>query len=368
MCRLPVSLAKLGISTASRQLSEVRHVPALPVLRLMTTVNPECWACRLCVLAVGSAFSPPALRSRRRLCVLAAGSAFSPPALRSRRRLCVLAAGSAFSPPALRSRRRLCVFAADSAFSPPALRSRRRLCVLAAGSAFSPHSPALRLLAGSAAPRRLCGSSPALRLLASSCGSSPALRLLAGSAAPRRLCGSSPALRLLAGSAAPRRLCSSSPALRLLAGSGVFRLRCCSTCTFRLRCCYLARAVPAAGARSPRRAALALLPLVPRTHTWPSLALAGRFPAVLSFCLLRVAPAALSFCSALALRRAPRLPASKNTLASAHDRRTNDATCGPQAWLTGSLHEGGIRSVRSPPRRAPLLATPIAKPLQCGRP
>ena len=50
------------------------------------------------------------------------------------------------------------------------------------------------------------------------------------------------------------------------------------------------------------------------------------------------------------------------------DRRTNDATCGPQAWLTGRLHGGGIRSVRSPLRRAPLLATPIATPLQCGRP
>ena len=47
---------------------------------------------------------------------------------------------------------------------------------------------------------------------------------------------------------------------------------------------------------------------------------------------------------------------------------TNDATCGPPAWLTGTLHEGGIRSVRSPPRRAPLLATPIATPLQGGRP
>ena len=77
----------------------------------------------------------------------------------------------------------------------------------------------------------------------------------------------------------------------------------------------------------------------------------------------------LSAC--FALRRAPRPPARKNALASAHtdDRRTDDATCGPQAWLTGTLHEGGIiRSVRSPPRRAPLLATPIAKPLQCGRP
>ena len=51
------------------------------------------------------------------------------------------------------------------------------------------------------------------------------------------------------------------------------------------------------------------------------------------------------------------------------DRRTNDATCGPQAWLTGGrLHGGGIRSVRSPLRRFPLLATPIATPLQCGRP
>ena len=50
------------------------------------------------------------------------------------------------------------------------------------------------------------------------------------------------------------------------------------------------------------------------------------------------------------------------------DRRTNDATCGPQAWLTGRLHDGGTRSVRSPLRRAPLLATPIATPLQCGRP
>ena len=39
-----------------------------------------------------------------------------------------------------------------------------------------------------------------------------------------------------------------------------------------------------------------------------------------------------------------------------------------QAWLTGSLHEGGIRSARSPLRRAPLLATPIAMPLQFGRP
>ena len=51
-------------------------------------------------------------------------------------------------------------------------------------------------------------------------------------------------------------------------------------------------------------------------------------------------PFFLSAC--FALRRTPRPPARKNTLASAHTdgRRTNDATCGPQAWLTGSLHWG----------------------------
>ena len=142
-------------------------------------------------------------------------------------------------------------------------------------------SPTLRLLAGSTAPRRLCGSSPALRLLAGSaaprrlCGSSPALRLLAGSAAPRRLCGSSPALRLLAGSAAPRRLCGSSPALRLLAGSAaprrLWRLSLALLFYVRLSLALLLprAAVPGAGARPPRRAALALLPLVPRTRTTP---------------------------------------------------------------------------------------------------
>ena len=54
--------------------------------------------------------------------------------------------------------------------------------------------------------------------------------------------------------------------------------------------------------------------------------------------------------------------------ARTHDRRTNDATCGPQGWLTKRLHDGRIRSVRSPLRRPLLLATPIATPLQCGRP
>ena len=53
----------------------------------------------------------------------------------------------------------------------------------------------------------------------------------------------------------------------------------------------------------------------------------------------------------------------------AHGRSTtNDATCGPPAWLTRTLQDRELRSVRSPLRRAPLLATPIATPLQCGRP
>ena len=98
----------------------------------------------------------------------------------------------------------------------------------------------------------------------------------------------------------------------------------------------------------------------------PTLFLAGR-----SFFLFASRCVGCSFfLLAFALCRVPRLPATKNPLARAHtnDRRTDDATCGPQAWLTGRLHGGGTRSVRSPPRRAPLLATPIAKPLQCGRP
>ena len=54
----------------------------------------------------------------------------------------------------------------------------------------------------------------------------------------------------------------------------------------------------------------------------------------------------------------------------AHGRcpATNDTTCGPPEWLTGKLQDEGTRSVRSPPRRPPLLATPIATPLQGGRP
>ena len=100
------------------------------------------------------------------------------------------------------------------------------------------------------------------------------------------------------------------------------------------------------------------------------------WPAILSFYLYRIAPRAAPLArTRFLLARAPRRPTNercdvRSFFASPRtdDRRTNDATCGPQAWLTGTLHEGGIRSVRSPPRRAPLLATPIAKPLQCDRP
>ena len=55
-----------------------------------------------------------------------------------------------------------------------------------------------------------------------------------------------------------------------------------------------------------------------------------------------------------------------HTCTRKNDRRRT-ATCGPPAWLTGPLHDGGIRSARSPKRWAPLLATPIATPLQGGR-
>ena len=198
--------------------------------------------------------------------------------------------------------------------------------------------------------------------------------------APRRLRGSSPALRLLAGSAAPRRLCGSSPALQLLAGSAapcrLWRLSLALLFYMHLSLALLLprsrRASRWSSLPAPRRARA---PAASTPHAHVAVARFGRPFSGRSFFLLASRCAGRSFfllasLLALALRRAPRLPANKNTLASAHtdDRRTNDATCGPQAWLTGSLHEGGIRSVRSPPRRAPLLATPIAKPLQCGRP
>ena len=73
------------------------------------------------------------------------------------------------------------------------------------------------------------------------------------------------------------------------------------------------------------------LPAVVSSLTWrPSFLLQGSHPFL-------GRPFFLSTC--IALRRAPRRPHAR-TLASPRtdDRRTNGATCGPQAWLTGRLH------------------------------
>ena len=65
--------------------------------------------------------------------------------------------------------------------------------------------------------------------------------------------------------------------------------------------------------------------------------------------------------------RAPRTHAPART--RAHERpTTNDATCGPPAWLTGRLHEGGIRSVRSP-LGGPLSSRPLSpRPCKAAAP
>ena len=83
----------------------------------------------------------------------------------------------------------------------------------------------------------------------------------------------------------------------------------------------------------------------------PTLFLAGR-----SFFLL------VSHCAA---RHAARMHARLLARARTIDRRTNDATCGPQAWLTGRLHGGGIRSVPSPLRRPPPSSRPLS-PRPCN--
>ena len=90
--------------------------------------------------------------------------------------------------------------------------------------------------------------------------------------------------------------------------------------------------------------------------------------AIFPSCLQRIALRPHTSTHAPAARCATLARAHART--HAHGRPTvNDATCGPPARLTGRLHEGGARSVRSPLRRPPpLLATPIAAPLQGGRP
>ena len=81
--------------------------------------------------------------------------------------------------------------------------------------------------------------------------------------------------------------------------------------------------------------------------------------AVFQSCVRRVASHPLASTRAHAVHCATLLCAKlarARTHASAYRRPTaNDATCGPPAWQTGSLHDGGIRSVRSPsPSRVPL--------------
>ena len=66
-------------------------------------------------------------------------------------------------------------------------------------------------------------------------------------------------------------------------------------------------------------------------------------------------------------RIAPRRYARAHAPCTHQRPTTNDATCGPPVWLTGRLKNGGTRSVRSPLKRTPLLATPITTPLQGGR-
>ena len=66
-------------------------------------------------------------------------------------------------------------------------------------------------------------------------------------------------------------------------------------------------------------------------------------------------------CSALRHARA-RARTRARTRTNDRRRTTRRAVRRRGAWLTGSLHKGGIRSVRSPLRRPPLLTTPTARP------
>jgi len=90
-------------------------------------------------------------------------------------------------------------------------------------------------------------------------------------------------------------------------------------------------------------------------------------PAIFPSCLQRTAPRSHTSTHAPTTHFTTLAHAHART--RAHGRPTaNDATCGPPAWLTERLHDGGIRSVRSPLRQLPLLAIRIATPLQGDRP
>ena len=154
------------------------------------------------------------------------------------------------------------------------------------------------------------------------------------------------------------------------------------------RCCAhsATRAAPAAlgPLRTTARKQRLCFPLCITSHTAPTTrgGLAARAQclfffrvptqsAVSPFCLQGIAPrphtsthVPAAHCATLA-----RTHARTHARTRTHGRpAVNNGTCGPPAWLTGRLHEGGTRSLRSPLRRAPLLASPIATPFQGGRP
>ena len=72
--------------------------------------------------------------------------------------------------------------------------------------------------------------------------------------------------------------------------------------------------------------------------------------------------------SFLSRHASPRQHARVHALRTHRRPTTKDTTSGSPAWLTGRLQKGETRSVRSPRRRPPLLATPIATPFQGDRP
>ena len=98
----------------------------------------------------------------------------------------------------------------------------------------------------------------------------------------------------------------------------------------------------------------------------PTLFSTGHFPSLLA---ARCAASAYQHARTRGLRHAcARARTHAGASTRAHGQPTvNDTTFGPPAWLTGRLREGGARSVRSPLRWTPLLASPIATPLQGGR-
>ena len=118
--------------------------------------------------------------------------------------------------------------------------------------------------------------------------------------------------------------------------------------------------------RRPHEAGLCVAPCSTAEDLWPG---ATQRPG-------HQLPCTVASCDGEALRQRSALRKARahaRTRAPAHTHAqerptTNDATCGPPAWLTGSLHEGGIRSARSPPRRA-LSSRPLSpRPCKAAAP